>query len=218
MKKIVILAVMMFAVALWFGSTVSAQCTPIVDSVTDNCGDLDVNGETIELSDDVHTVTVSSCGEVIKVEVILCASSVDSTKYRVHFDYKDASGNLLSGFDGPDEAECGTRAGTTSDDTIKLHRTRTTGPEENGTVTGSGTTTLVFEVAYEDLEVNASAGNLGGFLEAGDIVYIWVDTHHKGIQDRAPNTDTNGTTDTCSKPQDCGEVIEHTLSAVVVCP
>ena len=40
-------------------------------------------------------------------------------------------------------------------------------------------------------------------------VLIWVDTQFRGINDRAPDTLTNG--DTCSKPQVIGEVLDLTL-------
>jgi hypothetical protein len=203
MKKIVILSAMMFAVALWFGCTVSAGTCPPTDFINDGCGD-EVPCETpISGSRDVNTVTVASDGTKITVTVVLCGNFSNNTKYRVHFDYKDASGDLLTGFVGPTNAQCATPEGTTSDDTIMLRRGKTTGPEENN-VSAAGNT-LIFEVLYEDLVVNGSPG----ILQSSDTVYIWVDTHYKGIQDRAPSTDC---TDGCSKPQVCGEVIQHQLN------
>ncbi len=199
MKKLAVLSAMMFAVALWFGGTVSADC-PNVDSIADGCGAEECDTPNAP-SRDVDTVTVASDGTKITVTVELCGSFNNNTKYRVHFDYKDSNGDLLTGFIGPNNEECATPEGTTSDDTIKLHRGKTTGPEEND-VDASGTT-LTFEVLYEDLVVN------GTTLQSGDTVYIWVDTQYKGIQDRAPSTDC---TDGCSKPQECDEVIEHTLN------
>ncbi len=194
MKKLAVLSAMMFAVALWFGSTVSAVIH------NDGCGDVECDIPNA-LSRDVDTVEVNSDGTKITVTVELCGSFNNNTKYRVHFDYKDSNGDLLTGFIGPNNEECATPEGTTSDDTIKLHRGKTTGPEEND-VSAAGNT-LIFEVLYVDLVHN------GGVLQGGDTVYIWVDTHYKGIQDRAPFTDC---ADGCSKPQLISEVIEHTLN------
>jgi hypothetical protein len=218
MKKIVILAVMMFAVALWFGSTVSAgnggppPCDFYVDDVNDGCGP-DGHDNPNDPRRDVFEVRVSSVGgttDKITVEVVLCAFGAvdDKTKYRVHFDYKHLvfQDPLWVEVIGPDTVPNGGCV-TTSDDTIKLFKgDRTTGPESDEEVSiTEGTdpvkTILTFEVDYADLKVGTTP------LDTGDIVYIWVDTQHKGIQDRAPSTD-----DACSKPNECDEVIRHTLN------
>ena len=218
MKKLAILFAMMFAVALWFGSTVSAGCVAPTSSCNlvsfddDETGE-QVKGSTIATSDDVDEVTVTSCGGKITVEVLLVGNFVIGTKYRVHFDYKDGSGDILSDFVAPDPCN------TTSDDTIKLHRTKTTGPEFDGNVSAANNT-LIFEVAYADLEVNETIDcNPDGHLVAGDIVYIWVDTHYQGIRDRAPGTrtDIDPPLERCSKPQLCEELLVHTLSGAA-CP
>ena len=85
---------MMFAVALWFGGTVSADC-PNVDSIADGCGAEECDTPNAP-SRDVDTVTVASDGTKITVTVELCGSFNNNTKYRVHFDYKDSNGDLLT--------------------------------------------------------------------------------------------------------------------------
>ncbi len=194
---------MMFAVALWFGCTVSADPCPPESPFIEGCGNDGVDNPD-ELSRDVDTVTVTSDGTKITVTVLLCDAPDNKAKYRVHFDYKSSKvTDPPHGDKGPDLLIPDFTCATTSDDTIKLFKLdKTTGPEADGVVGVAGST-LTFEVLYTDLVVNQAPGH----LDTGDIVYIWVDIHYRGIQDRAPSTD-----DACSKPNECDEVIAHTLN------
>ncbi len=192
MKKIAILSAMMFAVALWFGSTVSADPCPPDSFVDDGCGEN--NDHT-----DVSTVTVTSDGTNITVDVLLCGAipANDKTKYRLHIDHW--------GTTALDNSACL----TTSDDTMMIRRIGTPGEKTTGPgvilESGEGTTTITFIVAYTALVDDGD-----NEAEAGDILLFWVDTHHRGIQDRAP--DTEG--ESCSKPDECDEVIQHELNEV----
>lgn len=75
-------------------------------------------------------------------------------------------------------------------------RDKDTGP---GIIT-AGTDTLTFTVMVDDLNPS---------LVLGETVYIWADTQHKGINDRAPNTESG---DGCAKPEVESEVLALTLS------
>jgi len=163
MKKLAILSAIMFAVALWFGSTASAGICPPEDSFFDDC---DEQGD----HTDVRDVTVTSNGVNITVTVELCGAipTNDKTKYRLHIDHW--------GTTALDNPECL----TTSDDTMMIRgigttRVKATGP---GVIqeSGVGTTTITFIVAYTALVDDGD-----NEVEAGDILLFWVDTHHKGL-------------------------------------
>ena len=61
-------------------------------------------------------------------------------------------------------------------------------------------------VGYDELQ-GFFGDDLDG-LESGQEVLIWADTHRKGIQGRAPDTDGS---DGCSKPTGVDEVLSITL-------
>jgi hypothetical protein len=206
MKKLAILSAMMFAVALWFGCTVNAGCTP---PPPEDCGD----GGSVAARD-VKSVTVSSDGTTITVVVVLCDGVNRHTKYRLHIDHKHWDFPNTTGPDTLDPNPAGKNypCETSSDDTIKLHNRKTTGAEgsTDGLVDITTTTitddTLTFEVDYIDL-----VDDNGDPVLSTDTVYLWVDTQYKGIRDRVPDTDVDGE-DGCSKPKNICEVIELILN------
>jgi hypothetical protein len=164
--------------AMWLSGMLAASAYAQV-SVTDP--DDAVDGEA-----DIRELWADSDGTNIYVELVLDGQPGNKVKYRMHFDYKDGLAT-----DNPDCL-------TTSDDTSKLggpHLDKQTGP---GSWNDDGTLSLFLTVPYTDLDGVA----------AGDDVFIWADTHRRGIQDRAP--DTYGD-DGCSKPQLIGEVLVLTL-------
>ncbi len=191
-------------VVLAFGFTGLAYAD---DTPLEECEDVVLSDFTAA---DIQDVDVSSDGFDIVVVVTLCGSVDRKVKYRVHFDYTDDDGD--AGNEDPDTLDPNPNCLTTSDDTMKYlgrrpEGKRNTGPGviELSTVVNDDDT-LTYTVGYDELTKN------GADLTGGETVLIWVDTQHRGIQDRAP--DTNGE-DGCSKPQDADpdEVIEHTLAA-----
>jgi len=146
---------------------------------------------------DIRRLTVDSDGKDITVELVLVAEPVDPVKYRIHFDYENdlaVDGNLT--------------CITTSDDTSMRRGTRQTGPGSWGAPVnnGDGTTSLVLTVPYNDL-----IRDDGTVVAAGQTVYIWADTHFKGILDRAPDTFVDAA-DICPEPQSINEVLRATLN------
>ena len=220
MKKIAILAVMMFAVALWFGSTVSAtDTTVLVDEFStpaEDCGDsaCDPSGD-----NDIKSVSATSSGGNIVVTVTLCGDFDDDApntkgkrmvKYRLHIDHKSPVGaryaddHVFTMDDEVDLDDC-----ETSDDDGVMYRVHKNG---TGKVYGPGTVddttfsdVLVFTVPYagllDDQETPVA-------VATDDVVHLWVDVQQKGICDRAPNTDD---TDGCAKPEIPDEVISIKL-------
>jgi len=57
--------------------------------------------------------------------------------------------------------------------------------------------------------VTALVGDLNPVLALGNTVYIWADTQFKGINDRAPNTESG---DGCPKPEVANEVLSVILN------
>ena len=155
-------------------------------TVNDGC---DANDD----GSDVNDVIAFSDGTTIFVHFSLCGAIIPGVKYRVHFDYTDQ--NDGAGNNDPDTTDNAACA-TTSDDTMKTHRGKPTGP---GTITDD-TDMLWYEVDYNELTKNDVS------LGTDDTVLIWVDTQFRGINDRAPTTQTP-----CSKPQVLVEVLDLTL-------
>ncbi len=151
---------------------------------------------------DILELLADSDGTNIDVELVLDGEPGNKVKYRIHFDYKDGlatDADRDNDGDVDDDDFCF----TTSDDTSKLggpHLGKQTGPGswDDPVDNGDGTWSLFLRVPYTDLDGVA----------AGDEVFIWADTHRKGIQDRAPDTDGD---DGCSKPEVIGEVLVLTL-------
>ncbi len=173
-------------------TTFSLDASPITEAdvtVTDGC---DVGGG----ANDIDTLTASfdATADEITVVMVLCDDADDKTKYRVHFDHTvpffdddDRNGDLV--VDGLDFCF------TTSDDTMKHRGDRDTGP---GLIEVDGNT-LTYTVPVDDLDP---------LLDLGDTLYIWANTQFKGINDRAPNTESG---DGCSKPEVETEVLALTL-------
>ncbi len=234
MKKIAILFVMMFAVALWFGSTASAH------SGGDNhFHHVDIENDTLCTSvDDSDIDEVTATGTADEIEVIVTFHDpIDDdegpaepeegpgnkrmVKYRLHIDHHGPE--LDDGpYPGPhdfvpDPGDC-----ETSSDTGVMYRLHKNG---TGRVYGPGTVvddedTITFTVAYEDLfnpgdpdgpdNIPSNSDDIPAsrHVDDGDTVHLWVDVQQKQICDRAPFTDdSNG----CAKPEFASEVITIVL-------
>ncbi len=231
MKKLAILSAMMFAVALWFGSTVSAtDTTVLVDEFStpaEDCGDSACDPSN---DNDIESVSATSDGGNIVVTVTMCGDYDDDdpdtkgkrmVKYRLHIDHKSPEGDRYEDghvFTADDEValdDCE----TSSDDGVmfRVHKNKAVGSStefntSNGSVYGPGTVddttfsdVLVFTVPYagllDDQETPVA-------VATDDVVHLWVDVQQKGICDRAPNTDD---TDGCAKPEIPDEVISIKL-------
>ena len=127
MKKLTILAALVFVVAFGFAGMVRA------DGVADDCKEGN-------LAFDVDTVAVTSDGNNITVVVVLCQNADDRTKYRLHLDYQDLNVILSDG-----NQSCV----TTSDDTMMLRGNRETGPGD--IVNPSDSNTITYTVSYAEL-------------------------------------------------------------------
>jgi len=125
------------------------------------------------------------------VQVAFCDVVDPSVKYRLHIDHTSPF------FD--DVNSCS----TTSDDTMKRHRGRNTGP---GNIEVS-----TFFAADDGLTYTVNIADLSPDIMGDDTLYVWLDTQKKGIQDRAP--DTNGE-DGCSKPEVGGEASPVVVNCV----
>lgn len=160
MKKITILAALVFVAAFGFGMTAEAQ---------DDC---DVGGA----GNDVFSISPTSDGTNLVVTVVLCANALANVKYRLHIDHKDPNDLDTDAETNEPDTLIGENASclTTSDDTMKRRGNKDTGP---GVITGADNI-LIYTVSYVDLS-----------LFAGDFVLLWVDTQYKGINDRAPTTE-----------------------------
>jgi hypothetical protein len=223
MKKIVILFVMMFAVALWFGSTASA-INPPDDSTADGCTD---GACGVGTWTDIDDIEVFSDGTNIIVEVVMC-DDVDAggqdvktmIKYRIHIDHR-----LPEPLGTEDEQPYGDSHGFIADadcknsDTgvmyrfhMKRHKSNTgQNPLKFGKVYGPGDVVvdddlLTFTIPYDRLRNDLGEDPVG----ADNTVHIWVDTqnsrHEEGICDRAPNTNTDEC-DGGTKPDEASEVL-----------
>ena len=137
--------------------------------------------------------------EEIRVGLDLCAPADDRTKYRLRLDHAyplhtDADRNGDGLVDGLDECA------DTADTGMMLHRgDRTTGP---GWVAVEGGT-VRYRVATADLEPPPMVG---------DRVYLWANTHYRGVGDRAPTTES---ADGCTGPQLPAEVVALDLVAPI---
>ena len=205
---------MMFAVALWFGSTVSATETtdgvaPTGTTVVEDCGDslCDPSND-----NDIESVLATSDGSNIIVTVTLCPD-VDATvegkrmvKYRLHIDHKSptgvryADGHVFTMDDVVALDDC-----ETSDDDGVMYRVHKNGKKRiygPGTVvyTDGDPDTLMFTVPYAGLLDDQGTPEP---VAADDVVHLWVDVQQKGICDRAPDTDD---ADGCAKPEISAEV------------
>ncbi len=231
MKKLAILSAMMFAVALWFGGTVSASPTtdgvaPSGTTVVEDCGDTlcdDVAAGEGTITD-IESVSATSGGGNIVVTVVTCSAFDDiidekrMIKYRLHIDHKSPEGDRYEDghvFTADDEValdDCE----TSSDDGVmfRVHKNKAVGSSSefntsNGRVYGPGTVaedntdpwTLTFTVPYAGLLDDETEP---GAVAAGDVVHLWMDVQQKQICDRAPNTDDS---DGCSKPDNAVEVL-----------
>lgn len=165
--------------------------------------ELDGCGDGGSGSQDIESLVASFNEETgdITVELTLCEAADDMTKYRVHYDHtapfatdpdRNGDGNIN------DEDFCV----TTSDDTMMHRGKRDTGP---GEITVDGNL-LIYVVSMSALSPD---------LSVGDTIFVWADTHYKGIRDRAPDTDAS---DECSKPEVEGEFVELVLSNAVTSP
>jgi hypothetical protein len=238
MKKIVILSAMMFAVALWFGSTVSAEEN--LTSVTINTGSTPPEGDTDSLcgTDESEILEVVATSDGTNDEIIVTVTMDNAydnvvnqkkmVKYRLRIDHKPPGDNAES-YGGsheftPDTLEAGDCL-TSSDDGVmyRVHKNKTIGSRSqfnssNGKVYGPGTVddttvgVLVFTVPYDGLR-NAELENP---VEDGNTVHLWVDVQYKGICDRAPDTYEGpvegNPDDACSKPELTTEVISIKLN------
>ena len=235
MRKLAILSAMMFAVALWFGSTASA--TDVSDTIGDACEDTCQSGE---LDTDIELVEATSvvAGEggvdsYIEVLVTMCDNYDDigedsdkvvarrMVKYRLHIDHKSPAGDrygdehefTMDNEDTEDDCE------TSSDDGVMLRL------HKNGrrSVYGPGDVqeflddpyTLIFTVPYAGLLDDAVEPEDREAVAADDVVHLWVDVQQKQICDRAPDTFTDpdpDPVDTCSKPETSDEVLTIKLN------
>ncbi len=222
MKKIAILSAMMFAVALWFGCTVSAGTSPTTDgvapigtTVVEDCGDTlcdDVAAGEGTITD-IESVSATSGGGNIVVTVVTCSAFDDiiaeprMIKYRLHIDHKSPAGDRYE--DGhvftADDEDAFDDCETSSDDGVmfRVHKNGNTRFYGVGTVAESNTDpwTLTFTVPYAGLLDDETEP---GAVAAGDVVHLWMDVQQKEICDRAPNTDDS---DGCAKPED-GDPLE----------
>jgi hypothetical protein len=223
MKKLAILFAMMFAVALWFGSTVSA--TETTDSVNDP-----EDTVCLGVDNDIKRVEAMSVEEEgikkIKVTVIMW-EEFDNTgpdedpevhkrmvKYRLHIDHKDPNGErygdghvfTMDNEDTEDDCE------TSSDDGVmfRVHKNGRTAFYGPGEVQEFSLDpyTLVFTVPYAGLLDDAVLPEDREGVEAGDVVHLWMDVQQKQICDRAPDTDDG---DFCAKPEIPSEVLSILL-------
>ena len=116
----------------------------------------------------------------ITVDMLLCAAPGGGTKYRVHFDHTAPFATDLDR-NGDQVVDASDFCVTTSRDTMmrRSHkgRDKDTGPGD----IDADTNTLTFKVLVDDLNPS---------LALGATVYIWADTQHQGINDRAPNTES----------------------------
>ncbi len=219
MKKLAILSAMMFAVALWFGGTVSASPTtdgvaPSGTTVVEDCGDTlcdDVAAGEGTITDIESVSATSGAGDIV-VTVVTCGAFDDiiaeprMIKYRLHIDHKSPGGArypdghvfTADDEDGLDDCE------TSSDDGVmfRVHKngnTRVYGP---GSVVEDNTDpwTLTFTVPYAGLLDDET---VPGAVAAGDVVHLWMDVQQKQICDRAPDTDDS---DLCAKPEEADPV------------
>ncbi len=241
MKKLAILFAMMFAVALWFGSTASAtETTADVNEFTDPeevCSDtLCEAGVT-----DIKSVSATSDGSDIVVTVVTCGAFDDfidekrMVKYRLHIDHKSPGSDRYEDGDEftPDDEDTEDDCETSSDDGVKfrVHKNKAAGSssagnESNGRVYGPGTVdesntgpyTLTFTVPYAGLLDDAELPEDREAVAAGDVVHLWVDVQQKQICDRAPNTfidDEEPFDDTCAKPEETDEVLSILLQQTI---
>ena len=146
-------------------------------------------------SKDIESLVASFDAGDITVAMDLCAATDNQTKYRVHFDHTvpfapdmDRNGD---GFSTPEDACFPT------DDDGMMHRTKKD--------TGPG----MIDVVGSQLTYTVHMSELNPDLVIGDTILLWADTQHKGIKDRAPNTNA---IDGCDKPEVAGEYIELELS------
>lgn len=176
------------------GTTILISVVPLTGDVSEDDGcDVGIGGN------DVDTVLASSDGASIFVDLTMCAAIDPKVKYRVHFDYTDQTNQDADDTDEAPDTPDNTDCQTTSDDMMMRRGNKDTGP---GMITSDTDMVLWYEVDYAELTQN------GASLGPGDQLLIWVDTQFKGINDRAPNTESG---DTCSKPQVIGEVLNLTL-------
>jgi len=171
---------------------------------------ISANGAVIEIDgcdvggggDDVDSVLAYSDGTTIFVHLNLCDDIDPKVKYRVHFDYTDRTNQDLDDTDEAPDTPDNTGCKTTSDDTM-MRRVHKGNPKDTGPgMITSERDMLWYEVDYNELTKN------GASLGTNDQVLIWVDTQFKGSNDRAPTTEGG---DSCSKPQNLGEVLAITL-------
>jgi hypothetical protein len=219
MKKIVILSAMMFAVALWFVSTVSATETTVdVNELTtpaEECGDSACDPSN---DNDIKSISATSDGDNIVVTVTMCGDFDDDdpdtkgkrmVKYRLHIDHKSPEGaRYPDGHEFTMDDEVDLDDCETSDDDGVMFRVHKNGKRTvygPGKVDTNTSDVLVFTVPYagllDDQETPVA-------VVADDVVHLWVDVQQKGICDRAPNTDD---TDECAKPEISDEVISIKL-------
>ena len=127
----------------------------------------------------------------LNVLALLCDSVDESIKYRLHIDHTSPYF---------DEVE---NCSTTSDDGMKLHRGKTTGPP--------GLIEVSDLIGTDDLlTFSVNMLDFPGVLR-NDTINVWLDTQYKGIRDRVPDTDGS---DGCSKPEVVGEAIPLTVPCV----
>jgi hypothetical protein len=225
MKKLAILSAMMFAVALWFGGTVSAGgVNPPEADVEDGCGDGCVASDWT----DIDEVEAFSTGTNIIVNVDLCAGADEANtidentmiKYRVHIDHRlpEPVGDEDEQPYGADHVFVADGDCNNSDSGVmfrfhmKRHKSNTgQNPLKFGKVYGPGDVVvdddlLTFTIPYDRLRNDLGEDPVG----ADNTVHIWVDTqnsrHEEGICDRAPNTNTDEC-DGGTKPDEASEVL-----------
>jgi hypothetical protein len=164
-------------------------------SVVDDC---DVGGASVPWDVDQLTASYDDSLQQIVVDLKLCAPAGNGTKYRVHFDHTAPFAPDLDR-NGDGYVDQSDFCVTTSDDGMmyRVHRGR-------GKATGPG----VIEVSGDTLTYTVALAELSTDLMTGDTVYIWADTHWKGIRDRAPNTEE---ADGCAKPEVASETLELAL-------
>lgn len=184
------------AAALWMVSALGLAGVAMATDVPghDTC---DIGGG----GNDIDTLSASYDigSDEITVDMLLCSAPGGGTKYRVHFDHTapfatDADRNGDQTVDGSDFCV------TTSDDTMMRRSHKGNDKDTGPGIISADTNTLTFTVPVDDLNPS---------LALGDTVYIWADTQHKGIKDRAPNTEGG---DGCAKPEVLGEVLALVLS------
>ena len=224
MKKLAILSAMMFAVALWFGSTVMAVDNPTFAEVNAGTTPPEPPNDSVcstefALNDrsDMVSVTATSDGSNIIVTVTTEGEFDDDdpdvplkpmVKYRLHIDHKDPGDDAYDSDHSfiPDDEDTEDDCETSSDDGVKfrVHKNGT------GKVYGPGDVdytsapdVLIFTVPYDGLSNN----NTSGHVDPGNTVHLWMDTQYKQICDRVPDTSVESEDPECAKPEIPDEVL-----------